>query len=395
MSQDYNHYGTRGLPSLDFELQMENRQGNIQQVTQADHGSLSESDQFKRAMRQAIETLLLVMNRDGWVVEEIRATSSSRASLDGGPESRRIIPFPKLEISGINAVTPLPLSNVESFCRAAILTGRYSVDAMKFRYAPHRTEYSLISSCLPHITCLSVEQKEMSHDSFREIPVELHSSCTRERSKAEGSGKSLLEEDHTVEKKRTLQSSEDSSQRFWKTVMELDPTQSTECKEEVSQELFCEVGRDDGKSFRCERCASRFKRKRNLSEHIALVHEKLRPFVCLTCKLSFGKRSNLSKHVRIVHEKQRPFSCEICGASFGQRSHVQSHVRTVHNREKPFHCSECSLSFGQKSALNAHVRALHHKEKSFSCDECGVVFGQKGDLTRHRKVVHLCLDAVV
>ena len=50
--------------------------------------------------------------------------------------------------------------------------------------------------------------------------------------------------------------------------------------------------------FRCELCLTEFKRKYDLVQHIAAVHEKRRPFRCTTCDSSFAHKGTLTKHVR-------------------------------------------------------------------------------------------------
>uniref|UniRef100_A0A7S1XEW5 C2H2-type domain-containing protein n=1 Tax=Compsopogon caeruleus TaxID=31354 RepID=A0A7S1XEW5_9RHOD len=182
------------------------------------------------------------------------------------------------------------------------------------------------------------------------------------------------------------------SKGFWSVVLDDDCLSSEDHSAAMncstSEEAITEAEDVQAKPFCCKLCTSRFKRKRNLNEHNAHVHENIRPYTCPQCNVSFGKRSNLKKHVDIVHEKRRPFSCDMCDAAFGQRTNLQSHVRVVHLREKNFHCHICAMQFGQKSALNMHIRAVHMKERPHKCESCESSFGHKGDLNRHVRAIH-------
>jgi len=191
--------------------------------------------------------------------------------------------------------------------------------------------------------------------------------------------------------------------RYWETVLETHPPSAPSPMVDIEQEKdspkTSHVSPSSERSsqqerqqvdrpFPCEQCGARFSRRRNLVEHIQLVHEKRRPFPCDQCNQSFGKKSNLSKHVQLVHEKRKPFTCPHCQKPFGQKSNLNAHVKTVHQQERPFSCQQCNLNFGQKSALVMHERAVHRGEKPHQCVYCEKNFAHKGDLNRHVNYVH-------
>lgn len=49
------------------------------------------------------------------------------------------------------------------------------------------------------------------------------------------------------------------------------------------------------KEHKCDRCAMVFKRKYDLDQHTAAVHQKLRPHTCHVCRNSFAHKGTLSK----------------------------------------------------------------------------------------------------
>ncbi|KAA8491433.1 MDS1 and EVI1 complex locus protein EVI1 [Porphyridium purpureum] len=85
------------------------------------------------------------------------------------------------------------------------------------------------------------------------------------------------------------------------------------------------------RDLRCDRCDQVFGRQSNLTRHIAMVHERLRPFTCEICEQSFGTESNLRRHKQSKHsENPKPFRCLVCEKVFGQQSDLRRHVESVH-----------------------------------------------------------------
>lgn len=87
--------------------------------------------------------------------------------------------------------------------------------------------------------------------------------------------------------------------------------------------------------FRCELCLTEFKRKYDLVQHIAAVHEKRRPFRCTTCNSSFAHKGTLTKHVRTVHLGIKPFRCKLCSTRFSERGNLNKHLQRIHNPGRP------------------------------------------------------------
>jgi hypothetical protein len=47
--------------------------------------------------------------------------------------------------------------------------------------------------------------------------------------------------------------------------------------------------------------------KGDLNKHIAVVHEKKRPFLCSLCTYKSGQKKDLTKHIAGAHEKKKTF----------------------------------------------------------------------------------------
>eukprot|EP00181_Compsopogon_caeruleus_P002103 CAMPEP_0184689488 /NCGR_PEP_ID=MMETSP0312-20130426/30683_1 /TAXON_ID=31354 /ORGANISM="Compsopogon coeruleus, Strain SAG 36.94" /LENGTH=507 /DNA_ID=CAMNT_0027146841 /DNA_START=1403 /DNA_END=2926 /DNA_ORIENTATION=- len=80
--------------------------------------------------------------------------------------------------------------------------------------------------------------------------------------------------------------------------------------------------------------------------------------------------------------------CPICGAVFSQTGHMNQHIAIVHEKKRPFSCEECAVSYGTKSNLNRHYRMVHQSTKRFSCNFCAKGFSESTDLRRHLRSIH-------
>ncbi|XP_078031906.1 uncharacterized protein LOC117263073 [Epinephelus lanceolatus] len=105
--------------------------------------------------------------------------------------------------------------------------------------------------------------------------------------------------------------------------------------------------------FSCSQCTKRFRRKKNLQEHLR-IHTGEKPYGCSVCMKYFSCSGSLRKHLRI-HTGEKPFSCSVCGNHFTESGHLKVHMRT-HTGEKPFSCSVCGKSFTWRQSFNNHMK---------------------------------------
>ena len=117
----------------------------------------------------------------------------------------------------------------------------------------------------------------------------------------------------------------------------------------------------------------------NYIEHIAMVHEGLKPYQCHLCVYRSARKPDLKKHLASVHwnrpgqnvqeigsEKVKPklYECVDCNSRFSERNYLVKHIESVHEGIKPFHCDECEYKSARKSDLKKHVMAVHERKKS-------------------------------
>lgn len=103
----------------------------------------------------------------------------------------------------------------------------------------------------------------------------------------------------------------------------------------------------------CPVCGKCFTRKRAIRTHM-VVHTDERSFHCNLCPYKARRRGDLNIHMDKSHQKQRPHSCSICFRSFGFRTNLKRHLQT-HNDEKPFKCDRCNTRFKYKSSVTKHL----------------------------------------
>ncbi|XP_033231753.1 zinc finger and BTB domain-containing protein 41-like [Belonocnema kinseyi] len=119
---------------------------------------------------------------------------------------------------------------------------------------------------------------------------------------------------------------------------------------------------------KCEKCARRYRNKKDLISHQKYECDVIPQFKCKFCDKRFKRKTNLWRHTDIVHQKT-------------------SSNKTLSTRLK---CDKCSRSYTTKSALNRHKRVQHEGiTRQFTCDDCGYETRDKVNLYRHIKASHL------
>ena len=102
------------------------------------------------------------------------------------------------------------------------------------------------------------------------------------------------------------------------------------------------------KNLECNLCGKRYRRNRELNNHIDYVHNRKTNYNCETCDRTFSEEKSLRNHNSTIHEGIRPFKCQICDHDFAQRGHLKTHISSVHEGERPFKCEICEIGLASK-----------------------------------------------
>ncbi|XP_055545334.1 zinc finger protein 62 homolog isoform X2 [Wyeomyia smithii] len=140
----------------------------------------------------------------------------------------------------------------------------------------------------------------------------------------------------------------------------------------------------DYEGFRtCRLCDTKFKKDKELVEHISQKHstEEYPMWLCTECPRSFYTSTQLSIHKNIHTDK---FECTECGARHTQKTTLQFHMETKHSDGSVFKCSDCEQTFASRFYLYRHS-ILHKKGKRFQCDFCPKSFLETIQLKNHRR----------
>ena len=114
-------------------------------------------------------------------------------------------------------------------------------------------------------------------------------------------------------------------------------------------------------------------------------------FYCDICNKKFSLKSNLTTHIEIVHEGIKPFQCVVCKKDFSQKTKLKQHFKHHHpdiplpDIKKKFPCSKCFESFSTEIKLEAHEKK---HESNIFCDICNIVFTRTNDVKKHKENFH-------
>ncbi|CAH0559873.1 unnamed protein product [Brassicogethes aeneus] len=143
------------------------------------------------------------------------------------------------------------------------------------------------------------------------------------------------------------------------------------------------------KSFKCEICFKKYRKKKVLYEHKKYVHingeeEKLK---CGKCKYETLRKSDFNKHLRI-HDRKYFLKCHLCEYMAARLIQLNSHILNNHKSEynedknkikitsKIHKCTNCSYSTVYKATYDNHIKAclkLKNAAKSLAkCYECHI-----------------------
>ena len=128
-----------------------------------------------------------------------------------------------------------------------------------------------------------------------------------------------------------------------------------------------------GKEFQCDLCEQTFMQKDSLRQH----------------KIYRCKNADTLKMQKKREENRQKFSCEMCDKVYGDKRNLLNHIQIIHEgKTDNFVCDICSKSFSRRTSLVAH-KMLHTGEfKVFNCEHCSASFKDKRYYVRHREKCH-------
>lgn len=116
------------------------------------------------------------------------------------------------------------------------------------------------------------------------------------------------------------------------------------------------------KSYTCsvDGCSLTFPRWSECRRHVAVCPK--REIKCSTCEKVFSIRSNLREHEKIHLEEREVFQCTVegCGRFYTKQWNLKIHMESYHENIRPFHCIMCNKSFHVKCLLLKHLK--NHSE---------------------------------
>ncbi|XP_050436519.1 zinc finger protein 91-like [Adelges cooleyi] len=153
--------------------------------------------------------------------------------------------------------------------------------------------------------------------------------------------------------------------------------------------------------IKCDICNQEFKRKKNLTKHVDIVHNGNNKFQCNYCDRKFGYKSAMVRHL-IVHlwSKRKSNNKDNQKAAFELTSNNANTSSTTNKMlitKSPkmcssFKCDLCSKEFRKKTNLQEHIEA-QDGQCLFECNFCKRKIKLKSCLRKHIEshVEKICL----
>ena len=134
----------------------------------------------------------------------------------------------------------------------------------------------------------------------------------------------------------------------------------------------------------CSFCPYVAKQKRNLSEHINKIHEKIWRYKCSKCDFSSYGHNQVKDHQRRRHADEKevkvvPLTCEDCGKKIlhencPRKRKIKHHRIKPDNqdKEKLYKCDEvgCEIRTLNQRYLVRHKRMKHLGIENYRCSKC-------------------------
>ena len=147
------------------------------------------------------------------------------------------------------------------------------------------------------------------------------------------------------------------------------------------------------REYKCYSCDKAYDTKHTLNSHINQNHEKTKTYKCEMCDKSFFNNVCLYAH-RITHNEST-HKCDTCQKTFKCKKWLTDHIRMVHEKIRKYVCEFCKHAFTTKANLIRHqVNGWCSENQSlkdpsakvFKCDLCEKSFLSNAELRQHCRI---------
>ena len=87
------------------------------------------------------------------------------------------------------------------------------------------------------------------------------------------------------------------------------------------------------------KCDKTYYDRRQLTTHIASIHDQLKEYACNLCSKRFNAKEGLTRHVKHFHEKSKASICTLCNKTLSRASSLQYHIESAENTFRMTRCN--------------------------------------------------------
>ncbi|XP_055333201.1 uncharacterized protein LOC129584856 [Paramacrobiotus metropolitanus] len=169
------------------------------------------------------------------------------------------------------------------------------------------------------------------------------------------------------------------------------PYQCTRCFLRYPSELVLKRHQCTKRVLQCYMCAKRFKKKKELLEHVEKQHVKDSKYPCPSCDFLSVSYKSILIHIKKNHDVSQLHVCEVCQKIIKNRFQMKWHMKT-HTQTLNYLCDSCGKRFNTSKYLRQHVKYMHGTEMRVKIKEKLLAKQSRGEVPSRNSRKDLALE---
>lgn len=118
----------------------------------------------------------------------------------------------------------------------------------------------------------------------------------------------------------------------------------------------------------CTYCPQQLSSVKMFNKHLSDCHPDILPFNCSICGKGFQTKTGQQLHIQT--HAGRTFLCNICDSKFKRKHHLQEHTKRIHHLCL---CGKCLATFKNSTEYNQHIAQCVAQTEAQSSKHDGIL----------------------